>query len=77
MIQKILKVGSSAAVTLTKQSLEGLGLRIGDEVEVNVADHAVVVRAAKKQSSRDKKITDLTLNFIERYREDLEALADK
>lgn len=76
MIQKILKVGTSAAVTLPKHSLEELGVRIGDNVEVDVRGEAVIVRAAKKRSARDKKITELTLNFIERYRKDLEALAN-
>ena len=75
MIQKILKVGTSAAVTLPKHSLEELGVRIGDSVEVDVKDASVIVRATKKRPSRDKKITELTLNFIERYRNDLEALA--
>ena len=77
MIQKILKVGTSAAVTIPKHSLEELGIRIGDQVHVDVKGDAVVVRPAKKHSSRDKKITALTLNFIERYRKDLESLARK
>lgn len=75
MIQKILRVGTSAAVTLPKRSLEELGMHIGDQVHVDVKNETVVVRAAKKQSPQDKKITELTLNFIERYRKDLESLA--
>lgn len=77
MIQKIIKVGTSAAVTLPKHSMEELGVHIGDQVHVDVKNETVIVRAAKKRSPRDKKITDLTLNFIERYRKDLEALARK
>ena len=36
MIQKVLKVGSSAAVTIPKGSLKELGLAIGDQVNVIV-----------------------------------------
>ena len=77
MIQKILKVGTSAAVTIPKHSLELLGMRIGDQVEVDVSKEIMTVRPAGKSSAREKKITELTLNFIERYRKDLEELARK
>lgn len=77
MIQKILKVGTSAAVTLPKHSLEELGFRVGDRVQVDVRGGAVVIRPTQKSSDHDKKITELTLNFIERYRKDLEVLARK
>lgn len=75
MIQKVLKVGTSAAVTIPKRSLKELGLKIGDSVTVAVKNSTVVVRATRERPARDKKITELTLNFIERYRKDLEALA--
>jgi len=35
MVQKVLKVGSSAAVTIPKKSLEELGLKIGDRVKIS------------------------------------------
>ena len=60
---------------MPEHSLHGLGMRIGDNVEVDVRGKAVVVRAVKKRPARDKKITELALNFIDRYRADLEALA--
>lgn len=76
MIQKVLKVGSSVAVTIPKKSLKELGLKAGDSVyvEVNRADRVVSFRPVKA-ASRSEKITELTLNFINRYRGDLEALA--
>ncbi len=80
MIQKVLKVGSSAAVTIPKKSLKELGLKIGDSVsiDVNTTGRTVSIRPAKKSSARRQdKITELTLNFINRYRADLEALARK
>ena len=79
MIQKLLKVGSSAAVTIPKKSLEDLGLKIGDEVRVNVDSNNGVVSIRSKEIIRsgNDKITRLTLSFINRYRKDLERLANK
>lgn len=79
MIQKVLKVGSSAAVTIPKKSIEELGLHPGDEVivEVNRKNRSVFIRPSEKPSARQQKVAELTLNFIRRYRKDLEALAKK
>lgn len=79
MTQKVLKVGSSAAVTIPKKSLEELGLKIGDRVviKVNKAKKTVTVVPEKKLSKADEKIARLTYDFINRYRRDLEVLAKK
>ena len=79
MIQKVLKVGTSAAVTIPKQSLEELGLRIGDQVIVDIdkAKGMVSIRRADKRPSGTTRVAKLTLDFIERYRSDIEALARK
>ncbi len=79
MTQKVLKVGSSAAVTIPKKSLEELNLRPGDRVivEVDKKTRSVSIRPSKGTSSRERRIAELTYNFIERYRSDLEALAKK
>ena len=79
MTQKVLKVGSSAAVTIPKQSLKELGLKIGDKVTVDIdrARKTVSIQPTKKLSREDVKIAKLTLNFIQRYRTDLERLAQK
>ncbi len=77
MTQKVLKVGSSAAVTIPKKSLKELGIRIGDEVSVEVdrEKKEVHIRSGDIISREDTRIAKLTLNFIKRYRKDLEALA--
>lgn len=79
MIQKVLKVGSSAAVTIPKKSLNELGIKIGDTItlEINQAEKIVSIRPSKKDVSRREKIAELTLDFINRYRVDLKALAEK
>ena len=76
MIQKLLKVGSSAAVTIPKKSLRELGLEIGDEVTVNVdiANECVTIGPSKK---RPAEIVGWINTFIEKYRPALEALARK
>ena len=77
MTQKVLKVGSSAAVTIPKKSLKELGLKIGDSVIVVVGKKSVVIRPQKILSKRENKIAELTLNFVNRYRKDLENLSKK
>ena len=79
MTQKVLRVGSSAAVTIPKKSLEELGLKPGDEVivELDRKSKAVSIRPSQKMTKRQERIAELTLNFINRYRKDLEALAKK
>jgi antitoxin component of MazEF toxin-antitoxin module len=77
MTQKVLKVGSSAAVTIPKRSLKELGIKIGDEVRVEVDRQKKEVRIGAYDviSREDERIAKLTVRFIKRYRKDLEALA--
>ena len=74
MTQKVLKVGSSAAVTIPRKSLEELGLKIGDRVTVaiNREDKSIVVQPSV---SVDAETVQWARNFIEKYRPALEALA--
>ncbi len=79
MVQKVLKVGSSAAVTIPKKSLEKLGLKIGDRINVDVNEkkQTVSFKPVVSLSKNDLKIANLTMDFINRYRQDLESLAKK
>ncbi|RJQ36690.1 AbrB/MazE/SpoVT family DNA-binding domain-containing protein [Candidatus Parcubacteria bacterium] len=76
MTQKVLKVGSSAAVTIPKRTLEELGLKVGDRVsvEINKKQASVVIKPHK---TVDRETLDWTRKFIERYRPALEALAKR
>ena len=77
MIQKIIKVGTSVAVTNPKKSLKELGFRIGDNIRVNidsVSGTKSIMSSNKSIEARDKKIASLTIDFINRYRKDLEKL---
>ena len=79
MTQKAIKVGDSVAVVIPKKSLKSLGIRAGDEinVEVNQQTKVMSVSSSGKSSQRQQRIGELTFNFINRYRKDLEALAQK
>ena len=74
MTQKVLKVGSSAAVTIPKKSLDELGLKIGDRVTVaiNRENKSIVVQPSV---SVDVATVEWARDFIEKYRPALEALA--
>lgn len=74
MTQKVLKVGSSAAVTIPKKSLEELGLKIGDRVTVAIdrKSKSIVVQPSV---SVDAETVMWARGFIEKYRPALEALA--
>mgnify|MGYP001579177103 FL=1 len=76
MIQKLLKVGSSAAVTIPKKSLKELGLKIGDEVRVAVdaKEKTVIIEPVGKIS---EELIAWTNDFIKKYRPVLKALAKK
>lgn len=81
MLQKVLKVGSSAAITIPKKSLEELGIAVGERVHVTVNETEGFVTIRPQHSAkttlkkRHDRIARMTLNFIDRYRKDLEALA--
>ena len=77
MTQKVLKVGSSAAVTIPKKSLEELGLKSGDRVSVKIDKKQRRVSIEPVVREVDKELLDWTRKFIERYRPALEALAKK
>ncbi len=76
MIQKVLKVGSSAAVTIPKKSLAELGLKPGDRVRVAVdrKRRTVIIEPAVRVND---ELMSWTKRFIERYRPALEELARK
>lgn len=76
MIQKVLKVGTSAAVTIPKKSLAELGLRIGDKVSV-FADKKTKRFVVEPTEIVDRELIDWTDKFIEKYRPALEELAKK
>ncbi|MFA6512202.1 MAG: AbrB/MazE/SpoVT family DNA-binding domain-containing protein [Patescibacteria group bacterium] len=78
MTQKVLKVGSSAAVTIPKEALVDLQWKIGDRVTVekDTKRGGLVILPVRK-GKIDAEVLDWTDNFIKKYRPALEALANK
>lgn len=79
MVNKVLRVGDSAAVTIPKKTLQELGVKIGDQVVVTfeVNEHQVTIRPLKeKKHTIQNRIARLTANFIDRYRPALEKLSE-
>lgn len=79
MTQKVLKVGSSAAVTISSQALKELGIVIGDNVEATVDKKtcSFVVRKISKKTAVSNELHEWTNKFIKAYRPALDALAKK
>lgn len=79
MTRKILQIGSSVGVTIPKSILDKLGLEVGEEVEIETDDESgdLRIRPHKQSGDREDRIARRTMDFIDRYRDDLEALADK
>ena len=67
MIQKVIKIGSSAGITIPKKQLKELGISIGQEVEVQIRPKA-------------RKLQDFSQEldgFMDKYQEDLKNLAQR
>jgi putative addiction module antidote len=78
MVNKILKVGDSAAVTIPKQVLKEMGVRIGDKVTVTYhpETHEVTLKSLKPTHALiSDRLARLTMRFVDRYRETLRQLA--
>ncbi len=75
MTQKVLKVGTSAAVTIPKESLKELGLKVGDSVRLEVDAKRRVVRIEPVMPQVNREFLEWTDAFIKQYRKALDALA--
>ncbi len=67
MIQKVIKVGNSLAVTIPQNVVKEEKLKVGDSVNFSIEPFFTV----------DKEIHELTQKLIEQYRPALEELASK
>lgn len=77
MAQKVIVVGNSLAVTIPKDSAQKLGLRSGSRVEVHVDESRRLVSftPVSELSADDRRVAELTANFMRRYDKDLRSLA--
>lgn len=77
MAQKIIKVGSSAGMIIPKALLQEIGAEIGDELDIVLKKNTLHIKPIRSKSSDKKKVAELTMNFINRYKADLDALKNK
>jgi antitoxin component of MazEF toxin-antitoxin module len=77
MEQKVIQIGSSAGVTISKGAMEELGIKIGDAVETSATKKVFSVRPKNIKADVDPAVLVWTNKFIEKNRELLERLADK
>lgn len=69
MTQKVIKIGSSAGVTIPKKQLEELGISIGDEVKVTIEPTV--------SSSKQVKLVRDYEKFVKQYGQTLKNLANR
>lgn len=84
MLQKVLQVGNSAAVTIPVPILNDLGLMIGDQVEVKTSGKTIKIEVMPAKKINLKKSSGITPEFvasvdefIKEYKGVLEELAKK
>ncbi len=81
MLQKIISVGNSAAITLPKGFLEDVGLKVGDKIRVRAdSDTKTMLIEAdvdKIKPGLSKDFVSWTGKFIKKNRLVLEELASK
>ncbi len=73
MIQKIIRVGNSAAVTVNKEALDDLGLSVGDFVDVKSLKGKKTLRVGIAEKFRgtekivDKEVYRVAKDLLRRY----------
>ena len=80
MLQKVIKVGNSAAVTIPKTFLNGVKIKTGDQVYVELDEATETIIVSSKQKPFQGLSPDIgrwTKKFIENNRQALEVLAKK
>ncbi len=68
--QKIIKIGSSAGVTIPAKELARQKITFGDEVEV-------IIRPINKDSNKDQQLIDSAKEILETYKKDFQNLAKR
>lgn len=76
MKQKVIQIGSSAGITMSKGTLEELGVGVGDFVETSATNRTLTVTPQVKLAV-DPEILQWADEFIIKNRELLNRLKDK
>lgn len=73
-IQKVIKIGSSAGVTIPAKLLQHEGIQIGDEVKVTITP---VKQHSDKRDIVDEDVDELARRLVKKYDQALRNLADR
>lgn len=68
MTQKVIKIGTSAGVTIPKRQLEDLGISIGDKINIAIIP--------VKENKHSKLMSEYE-KFVKQYGQTLKNLADR
>ena len=81
MLQKVIKVGNSAAVTIPKDFMQEAGINIGDNIlmktDVDNISFTMKPKKPKRAMPISKEFVSWTKKYIKKYRPMLEELAKK
>jgi len=66
--------GDSAAVVLSKEVLEAIGMRIGDVLEATLSERQLILRRVE-DAVRHKVVEEITRDVLERRRDAYQRLA--
>ena len=81
MLQQIIRVGNSSAVTIPKDFLRETKMKIGDRIllETNLTTKTIILKPKKARlaSLISPEFNSWTKNFIKKYRPLLDELAKK
>lgn len=75
-LQKVIRVGSSAAAVLPKTLLRDAGISLGSRISLESSDGGVLIRPVRKTTGVDARVAETALVLINRYRHALKRLAD-
>ncbi len=70
--QKIIKIGSSAGVTIPAKALKQGSLQVGDTVEISV-----VKKVELQTSATDSEVINAARQILDKYHQAFENLADR
>ena len=79
MSQKVIVIGSSVGAVFPKPLVDELNLAPGQEIDVHSdgLDRVVIERKRKGGSPGHADLVKWAASYVEKYRSDFEALADK
>ena len=75
MENQIITVEDSGSVFLSPETLNLIGIKAGDKIEISVADHSLVVRSLE-EAEREREIRASAKKIFARHRSVFERLAE-